>query len=66
MPDMDGFETARIIRGLHWEGKLVALSGYGQESDKIESRQAGFDDHLVKPIGADAILSILTKMKSYA
>jgi len=30
--------------------RLIALSGYGQEEDRRRSRQAGFDDHLIKPV----------------
>ncbi len=51
MPGMDGFETARKIRAAPW-GKnllLVALSGWGQEDDKRQTKAAGFDHHLVKP-----------------
>jgi PAS domain S-box-containing protein len=51
MPRMDGYEAARRIRQQDWGRRirLVALSGWGQESDKQRSKEAGFDDHLVKP-----------------
>ena len=56
MPGMDGFEAARRLREEPW-GKtsfLVALTGWGQEQDKVKTREAGFDHHLVKPAsGAD-------------
>ena len=35
--------------------KLVAITGYGQESDRERSRAAGFDAHLVKPVDMDAL-----------
>ena len=52
MPNMDGYELARRLRSQRdLEGLLlVALTGYGQESDKQRAREAGFDDHLVKPV----------------
>jgi CheY-like chemotaxis protein len=52
LPGMDGFELAGHLRELPGGGalKLVALSGYGQENDKLRSRAAGFAAHLVKPI----------------
>ena len=53
LPVMDGFEVARRLRTATTGRKmprLVALSGYGQEVDKANSRAAGFDVHLVKPV----------------
>jgi CheY-like chemotaxis protein len=51
MPDMNGYEAARFIRGQQWGESmmLVAVSGWGQEADKQRTREAGFDHHLVKP-----------------
>jgi PAS domain S-box-containing protein len=52
MPDMDGFEVARRIRAdPAWCGvRIVALTGWGQESDRERTRGAGFDFHLTKPV----------------
>lgn len=50
--EMDGYAVARAIRadpGLA-SIRLVALTGYGQESDRTRARDAGFDDHLLKPV----------------
>jgi CheY-like chemotaxis protein len=57
MPGMDGYEVARRLRGLPCTAtaRIVALSGYGQASDKMRSAQAGFDDHLVKPVEPDKL-----------
>lgn len=53
MPRMDGFETCRRLRQMPGLGKVViaAVSGYGSEDDQSKSKEAGFDRHLVKPIG---------------
>jgi signal transduction histidine kinase/ActR/RegA family two-component response regulator len=52
MPIMDGYEACRAIRLQPWgqRMKIVALTGWGQESDRRQSREAGFDAHLVKPV----------------
>ena len=59
LPLMDGYELAqrlRLVPGLA-RLRLVALSGYGQGSDKARSSAAGFDVHLVKPADMDSILA---------
>ena len=52
LPVMDGFELARRLRALpSLEGtKLVALTGYGQDSDRARAAASGFVLHLVKPV----------------
>lgn len=52
LPGMDGYALARHLRqipSLHTL-RLVALTGYGQASDRQKSTEAGFDAHLVKPL----------------
>jgi CheY-like chemotaxis protein len=60
LPLMDGYELARQLRSRHPQMRLVALTGYGQESDRIQSRNAGFDAHLVKPVDLPALNEVLT------
>jgi len=50
LPGMDGFALARGIRAIASDAYLVAATGYGQESDRRASQEAGFDRHLVKPL----------------
>jgi len=61
MPKLNGFDVARQIRRQAWAGRavLVALSGWGQPDDRLRSQQAGFDQHLIKPVEPDALESIL-------
>jgi CheY-like chemotaxis protein len=61
LPVMDGFELARRLRADPGLGgvRLVALTGYGQETDRRRSRVAGFDHHLVKPIDVKSVVEIL-------
>jgi CheY-like chemotaxis protein len=52
LPGMDGYQIATALRaspetaGAH----LIAVSGYGQDKDRLRSAKAGFDLHLVKPV----------------
>ena len=61
LPVMDGYELAQRLRQ-HPECKgirLIAVTGYGQNSDRERARQAGFDEHLVKPINIKTLASAL-------
>ena len=52
LPAMDGYELARLLRKVPGLERifLVAVTGYGQDSDRDRSLAAGFDLHLVKPV----------------
>lgn len=61
LPVMDGYELVRRLRadaGLA-SIRLIALTGYGQESDRRRALEAGFDQHLVKPVDLDRLQSML-------
>jgi CheY-like chemotaxis protein len=63
MPEMDGYEVARRLRESHPPQKgaplLIALTGWGQESDYRRSELAGFDHHLVKPPNIEQLRALL-------
>lgn len=61
MPQLDGIEATRRIRALNLPRQpvVVALTGWGQASDRARSREAGIDHHLVKPIDLDAIRDLI-------
>ncbi len=61
LPGIDGYELARRIRALPNGQNLtmVALTGYGQESDKQQARAAGFDHHLTKPVNIAQLRAML-------
>jgi PAS domain S-box-containing protein len=61
LPGMDGYEVARRLRALpaFRHTPIVAATGYGQEDDRIRSRQAGFDHHLTKPVDPEQLRSII-------
>jgi CheY-like chemotaxis protein len=52
LPGLDGFEVARRLQQLPGMDKivLIALTGYGQDEDRVRTREAGFHHHLVKPV----------------
>ena len=63
LPRIDGYELARQLRAsaVTAATRLVALTGYGQESDFERSREAGFDEHIVKPIDLKTLREILER-----
>jgi signal transduction histidine kinase len=58
LPGLDGYSVARRVRAVLGGGiRLVAITGYGQPEDRQSSRDAGFDEHLVKPASPAAVLA---------
>jgi CheY-like chemotaxis protein len=68
LPVMDGYELATHLRGIpSLRGiRLVAITGYGQESDFMKARQAGFHLHLVKPVAMEAIEAAIAEVPPHA
>jgi PAS domain S-box-containing protein len=66
MPEMDGYEVARRIRGSFPEPRalLVALTGWGQEEDRRRASAAGFDHHLTKPADIEDLQRLLASQDS--
>lgn len=60
LPELDGMELARQLRLAPEtrDAKLIAVTGYGQEDDRLASQAAGFDEHLVKPVELKQLVSI--------
>jgi PAS domain S-box-containing protein len=64
LPEMDGHEIARRLRQRPpskdvW---LIAMTGYGQDSDRQQSKEAGFDYHLVKPVNTQELEQLVAKL----
>jgi CheY-like chemotaxis protein/two-component sensor histidine kinase len=66
LPVMDGYELANELRLRlpSLQPRLIALSGYGQESDRRRSQAAGIERHLVKPVQFADLVSALLKPQS--
>jgi len=60
LPGLDGYELERMHQqSVLQHALLVAITGYGQEKDRVRSLAAGFDHHLVKPVNFDRVQEIL-------
>jgi CheY-like chemotaxis protein len=61
LPDIDGYELARRLRGAPETAtaRYLALTGYGQAHDRTLARAAGFDHHFVKPVDIAALQAVL-------
>jgi CheY-like chemotaxis protein len=63
LPDMSGYEVAQRLRRasekLDKKLTLIAVTGYGQEKDKLASKKSGFDFHLTKPVHMNEIKNLL-------
>ena len=66
LPGMSGYALAGLMKAppLSYCGKLVALTGYGQASDRAASSAAGFDAHLTKPVSPQELLDLVESLSS--
>jgi PAS domain S-box-containing protein len=66
LPMMNGYDVARRLRKEPWGAdlRLVALTGWGQEEDRRRSKEAGFDDHVVKPIDPASLRALLRRIRA--
>jgi CheY-like chemotaxis protein len=66
LPDMDGYELARRLRARpeNAGATLVALTGYGQNQDREDAQQAGFDHYLVKPADLNEVNEVLAQAEA--
>lgn len=63
MPKMHGYDVCRQIRAAPWGNgmTLIAQTGWGQESDRRKTQEAGFDHHVTKPVQADFLVSLFSR-----
>jgi PAS domain S-box-containing protein len=64
LPVMDGYELARRLRDQLGPIHLIALTGYGQSTDRARAMAAGFDVHLVKPVDPATLRAAITQRPS--
>jgi CheY-like chemotaxis protein len=64
LPGMSGLDLARIIRADEalCHIPLVALTGYGQAEDRTQSAEAGFHEHLVKPVDLEVLDGVIGRL----
>ena len=65
MPGANGYEVARSLRAGAWgrDRTLIALSGWGQEQDRQQAKDAGFDHHLTKPVELESLQRLLASIE---
>lgn len=65
MPGMDGFEVVRAMRGVAGteSTRFVALTGFGQPTDRQHTEAAGFDAHLVKPVELETLFGTIARLR---
>jgi len=66
LPKLDGWEFAKQLRS-QTTGKrplLIAISGYGMQSDQKRSQEAGIDLHLVKPVEPEMLQQVLQRFET--
>lgn len=63
MPDMSGHEACRRIRQQEWgrDPIIISITGWGQDKDRRESEEAGFDAHMVKPVRMPELQAFLSR-----
>jgi signal transduction histidine kinase/CheY-like chemotaxis protein len=64
LPRMDGYRLAhelRLLPGME-QVRLIAISGYGQPEDQRRSMEAGFEQHLLKPVAPEALAALLAEL----
>ena len=66
LPKMNGYDVARCIRQSGWgrHTKVIATTGWGKEEDKRRAGEAGFDEHLTKPVDPVALERLLVPLRT--
>ncbi len=66
LPGIDGYEVCRKIKAEEWGSRctVIAVTGWGAEQDRQNSRDAGADFHFVKPMDPQRLLKLLTELRS--
>jgi DNA-binding response OmpR family regulator len=63
LPDLSGDQVAQRIRAEAWgaTAQIIAVTGWGQESDRRKTRDAGFNEHLTKPVDPEVLLRLIAQ-----
>ena len=64
MPQLNGYEVAQLVRQQPWGAsiRVVALTGWGQDDNKRQAQESGFDDHLTKPVDPNDLVALLQRL----
>jgi two-component system, chemotaxis family, chemotaxis protein CheY len=61
MPEMDGIEALKVIRGAHPSASIVMCSAMGQQNLMVEALQAGAKEFIVKPFQAEKVIEVVSR-----
>jgi PAS domain S-box-containing protein len=66
LPKLNGYDACRKIRQQSWgqDIAIIALTGWGQEDDRLKSKNAGFDAHLIKPVDQDELARLISEISA--
>lgn len=64
LPGIDGYETCRRIRARNLPLPVIAITGFGQESDVTRAKEAGFTEHITKPVDLENLHRVLTSLRA--
>ena len=66
LPEMDGVEVCQRVReaSTDFRPMMVALTGWGKEEDRLRTKDAGFDHHLVKPVALDTLSKLIASVST--
>jgi signal transduction histidine kinase/ActR/RegA family two-component response regulator len=59
LPHVDGYEIARRLKAAKPGVRLIALTGYGRDENRVRAAEAGFDAYLVKPVNIERLLAVM-------
>jgi len=62
LPDGSGYDLMRTVLDRRCAMRGIAVSGYGAEADVKQSREAGFSEHLVKPVEFEALRKAILRL----
>jgi CheY-like chemotaxis protein len=68
MPKMNGYKVAQNLRKAPWgvRMRLIALTGWGQEDNKRQAEESGFDHHVTKPVDPDRLEKLIADLQPHA
>ena len=61
LPGLDGYTCCELLRESNYGGLMIAITGYGSEVDRVRSKEAGFNHHLVKPVNPVELAQLLNE-----
>lgn len=61
LPGLDGYTCCELLRESDYNGLTIAITGYGSDSDRARSKEAGFNHHLIKPVNPVELAQLLNK-----